>query len=125
MPAYQLLIPCGLRGLHPTSAILLVGCCRPVCHVACAASSLVHARPHARKSAPSFSAGSEQMAAAWQGRAQFQIYQRYLALAFAAVQGSGQLFFLRQFAPDYSPLWFLSNLSVLVAGAMVLIYVCP
>lgn len=60
-----------------------------------------------------------------QGRAQFQVYQRYLALAFAAVQGSGQLFFLRQFAPDFSPIWFASNLSVLVAGAMVLIYVRP
>ena len=60
-----------------------------------------------------------------QGRAQFQIYQRLLALAFAAVQGSGQLFFLRQYVPEYSPLWFVSNLATLMAGAMILIYVRP
>ena len=58
-----------------------------------------------------------------QGRSRFQLYQRLLALAFAAVQGSGQLFFLRQYVPEYSTLWFISNVATLMAGAMVLIYV--
>ncbi len=46
------------------------------------------------------------------------------ALAFAVVQAIGQLTFIRPYVEDYSTLWFTASTLQLVAGAMILIYVC-
>lgn len=113
-PPYLTMIPC-LRLFNATSAP-----CRLRAHMLCSRrAGLQHAHfAHAWRCA-------NDLQYCAQGRARFQIYQRLLALAFAAVQGSGQLFFLRQYVPDYSTLWFASNVATLMAGAMVLIYVRP
>ena len=56
------------------------------------------------------------------GRRQFAQYQRYGALAFAAVQAVGQCLYLRPFVEDFSPAWLATSSLSLTAGAMVLVW---
>jgi len=60
-----------------------------------------------------------------QGRAQFELYQKLLALAFAVVQAIGQLSLLRPYVADWSPGWLLDSTVTLVAGAMILVHARP
>ena len=65
------------------------------------------------------------MLSAWQGRAQFLVYQKLAALVFAIVQSVGQLSYIRPFVTDFSPLWFAESTATLTAGAMILVHVRP
>lgn len=58
-----------------------------------------------------------------QGQSRFQLYQRGLALAFAAAQAAGQLGYVRPFVEDWSPQWALASGASLVAGAMILVHI--
>ena len=60
-----------------------------------------------------------------QGRARFQLYQKLLALAAAVIQAVGQLTYIRPFVPEWDATWLAVNSLTLVAGAMVLVHVCP
>jgi len=60
-----------------------------------------------------------------QGRAQFELYQKLLALGFAVVQAVGQLSLLRPYVADWSPGWLLDSTVTLVAGAMILVHARP
>lgn len=60
-----------------------------------------------------------------QGRAQFELYQKLLALGFAVVQAIGALSLLRPYVDDWSTGWLYTSTVTLVAGATVLTYVRP
>ncbi len=60
-----------------------------------------------------------------QGRAQFELYQKLLALGFAVVQAIGALSLLRPYVDDWSAGWLYTSTVTLVAGATVLTYVRP
>lgn len=60
-----------------------------------------------------------------QGRARFQLYQKLLALAAAVIQAVGQLTYIRPFVADWDVTWLAVNSLTLVAGAMILVHVCP
>ena len=58
-----------------------------------------------------------------QGQSRFQLYQRGLALVFAAAQAAGQLGYVRPYVEDWSPEWALASGASLVAGAMILVHI--
>ena len=58
-----------------------------------------------------------------QGQSRFQLYQRGLALVFAAAQAAGQLSYVRPYVEDWSPEWAIASGASLVAGAMILVHI--
>ena len=58
-----------------------------------------------------------------QGRARFQLYQKLLALVFAAGQGWVALLYVRPFVPNFGAEWLIDSLATLVAGSVILGFV--
>jgi len=56
------------------------------------------------------------------GKDKYEMYQKYLALAFAVVQSIGQLSYLRPYVDDFSTAWFVQSTVLLTGGAMFLVY---
>jgi len=58
-----------------------------------------------------------------QGRARFTLYQKLAALAFAVVQSTGQLTYIRPYVDDWSLDWLAGGVLTLTTGAMILVHV--
>lgn len=58
-----------------------------------------------------------------QGRARFTLYQKLAALAFAVVQATGQLTYIRPYVDDWSIDWLAGGVLTLTTGAMILVHV--
>eukprot|EP00889_Picochlorum_renovo_P001329 jgi/Picre1/28359/NNA_003765.t1 len=58
-----------------------------------------------------------------QGRARFTLYQKLAALAFAVVQSTGQLTYIRPYVDDWSIDWLAGGVLTLTTGAMILVHV--
>jgi protein transport protein SEC61 subunit alpha len=58
-----------------------------------------------------------------QGRARFTLYQKLAALAFAVVQATGQLSYIRPYVDDWSVDWLVAGVITLTTGAMIMVHV--
>ena len=58
-----------------------------------------------------------------QGRARFTLYQKLAALAFAVVQATGQLSYIRPYVDDWSVDWLAAGVLTLTTGAMIMVHV--
>ena len=58
-----------------------------------------------------------------QGRARFTLYQKLAALAFAVVQATGQLSYIRPYVDDWSIDWLAAGVLTLTTGAMIMVHV--
>lgn len=58
-----------------------------------------------------------------QGRARFTLYQKLAALAFAVVQSTGQLTYIRPYVDDWSIDWLAGGVLTLTTGAMIMVHV--
>ena len=58
-----------------------------------------------------------------QGRARFTLYQKLAALAFAVVQATGQLTYIRPYVDDWSIDWLAGGVLTLTTGAMIMVHV--
>lgn len=58
-----------------------------------------------------------------QGRARFTLYQKLTALAFAVVQATGQLTYIRPYVDGWSAEWLAAGVVTLTTGAMILVQV--
>jgi protein transport protein SEC61 subunit alpha len=58
-----------------------------------------------------------------QGRARFTLYQKLAALAFAVVQATGQLTYIRPYVDDWSVDWLAGGVITLTTGAMIMVHV--
>lgn len=58
-----------------------------------------------------------------QGRARFELYQRVIALVFAAAQSWGALLFVRPYVADFGGSWLFESMLTLVVGSVIMNHV--
>lgn len=60
-----------------------------------------------------------------QGRARFELYQRLVALIFAAAQSWGALLFVRPYVADFGGSWLFESMLTLIVGSVIMNHVRP
>ena len=58
-----------------------------------------------------------------QGRARFELYQRLVALVFAAAQSWGALLFVRPYVADFGGSWLFESMLTLIVGSVIMNHV--
>ena len=60
-----------------------------------------------------------------QGRARFELYQRLVALVFAAAQSWGALLFVRPYVAEFGGSWLAESMLTLIVGSVIMNHVRP